>query len=298
VSLLIGVESQTDPVWSRSGFFQWENELPLCASEVMSGTTILESDMQIGPSGNTRFLVKTSSTEPARLGRLVQRLIEIESYGVLCLYAWKDAKEIGPLLAEAEEKLGDLTYRLTQNDGEPDEAMLADLTALSASHEATTTRTHFRLNASLAYHEIVVRRLQELREERIEGRQRLANFVQRRMNPAARTYRAILKRQEETAERINRATQLLRGRIDVAIGKQNQQLLKSMNERAEAQYKLQRTVEGLSIVAITYYALGILAYMAAAVAGYVDGLGVKEILGISVPIVMLIVWLGIRKVRD
>ena len=297
VSLVIGVEAANAPIWSSTDEFNWDSTPPLCSSLVMGGTTVIESDLQISASGHTRFLVKTSSTEPSRIGRLLQRLIEVESYGALSLYAWKDAKEIGPVLGEAESRLGKIVQRLTAIGEETDESILADLTELSAFHEATTARTHFRLNASLAYHDIVVRRLTELREERIPGSQRLANFILRRLNPAASTYRAILVRQEETAERINRAAQLLRGRIEVAIGQQNQQLLKSMDERAEAQYKLQRTVEGLSVVAITYYALGILAYIAAVIAGQVDTFGVKEIVGFSVPFVLFAVWFSVNRLR-
>ncbi|MFD0917792.1 DUF3422 family protein [Pseudahrensia aquimaris] len=297
VSLVIGIETKRSRVWKQSGMFDWANPLPLCASLVMSGTTQVESDMTINERGFTRYLVTTSNKEPTRIGRLVQRLIEIESYGAFCLYAWKDVKEIGPKLGEAERRLESITTRLAKHAGESDEQMLDELSEVSAFQEEVTTRSHFRLNASLAYYEIVQRRLEELREERIEGCQRLANFIQRRMNPAARTYRSILKRQAETADRTSRATQLLRGRIEVEIGKQNQQLLKSMNERAEAQYKLQKTVEGLSTVAITYYALGILAYIAAAIAGYVPGLGVKEIVGLAVPFVLLTVWLALKRLR-
>ena len=295
---LVAVEPEDDPVWSRTPKMSWQPEGPLCASLVMSGTTRVASDLVPDAEGHLRFLVTTRSEEPARIGRLVQRLIEIETYGSLCLYAWRDVKEIGPRIGQAEAALGALVQRLTRLSGEPDEAILRDLTELASSHEELTARSHFRLNASLAYHEIVVRRLNELREERIEGRQRLANFIQRRMNPAARTYRSILVRQAELAERIARATQLLRGRIEVAIGRQNQDLLASMNSRAEAQYRLQKTVEGLSVVAISYYALGIIAYAAAPVAGQVDGLTVKEVVGFAVPVVLLAVWLSVRRLRE
>ena len=297
VAQLIGVERRDEPAWSAGEDFAWREGTPLCASLVMSDTTLVESDLALDASGHVRFLVRTSSTEPSRIGRLVQRLIEIETYGALCLYAWKDVKEIGPLIGRGEGELGRLIQRLTRSADESDEAILRDLTELASAHEELTARTHFRLNASLAYHEIVVRRLNELREQRVEGRQRLANFIQRRMNPAARTYRSVLVRQAELAERIARATSLLRGRIEVAIGRQNQDLLTAMNDRAEAQYRLQKTVEGLSVVAISYYALGILAFAAAPIAGRVDGLGVKEIVGLAVPLVLLAVWLSIRKLR-
>ena len=297
VSLLVGMETRKNPSWSKLDRFQWQNGKPLCSSLVLGDTTILESDLDTDNLGYTRYLIKTSATEPSRLGRLLQRVIEIETYGTLCLYAWKDVKEIGPLLADTELKLGGLTSRLARKH-EADDVILGELAELSASHEEVTSRSHFRLNASLAYHDIADRRLNELREVRITGYQRFSSFIPRRMNPAARTYRSILKRQAETAERINRATQLLRGRIEVAIGKQNQELLKSMNVRAEAQYKLQKTVEGLSVVAISYYALGIIAYLAALVAGkYVD-LSVKEMVGVAVPVVLILVWLSVRKIRS
>ncbi|MEE9313044.1 MAG: DUF3422 domain-containing protein [Rhizobiaceae bacterium] len=297
VSLLIGIENKRSPVWSSKERFSWGEEQPICSSSVMGGTTTIETDLTADSFGNTRYLIKTSSKEPSRLGRMLQRLLEIETYGNFCLYAWKDAKEIGPLLGEAERRLGDVITRLARESGEPDESILADLTDLSAFHEATTERAHFRLNASLAYHEIAMRRLKELREERVAGAQRLANFMKRRMNPAARTYKSILRRQEETAQRINRATQLLRGRIEVAIGKQNQELLRSMNARAEAQYKLQKTVEGLSVVAISYYALGILTYLITVFKGNLGGFSVKEVVGMTVPLVFLGVWWSVRKIR-
>ena len=297
VSMLVGIESFEKPVWSNLGAFTWTADKPLCSSLVLTGSTVLESDLHINESGHTHYLLKTSSKESARLGRLLQRLVEVETYGALCLYAWKDVKEIGPLIGEAEEKLGELISRLAAKSDEPDETILNDLARLSAFHEETTSKSHFRLNASLAYHDIVERRLGELREERVSGCQRLASFVLRRMNPAARTYKSVLTRQAEMADRINRATQLLRGRIEVAIGKQNQELLKSMNDRAEAQYRLQKTVEGLSVVAISYYALGILSYVAALFAGKYLGLGTKEIVGMAVLPVLLLAWFGISRLK-
>jgi uncharacterized membrane-anchored protein len=46
---------------------------------------------------------------------------------------------------------------------------------------------------------------------------------------------------------------LLSTRVNVDRQLQNQKLLKSMNERARMQLRLQTTVEGLSVAAVTYY---------------------------------------------
>ncbi|MCB1405337.1 MAG: DUF3422 family protein, partial [Rhodobacteraceae bacterium] len=50
--------------------------------------------------------------------------------------------------------------------------------------------------------------------------------------------------------------------VEVARSAQNQSLLQSMDRRADLQLRLQHTVEGLSVVAISYYAVGLMANLA------------------------------------
>jgi hypothetical protein len=66
-------------------------------------------------------------------------------------------------------------------------------------------------------------------------------------------------------QRLTRAVALLRTRVDLAVEAQNQELLGSMDRRARLQLRLQQTVEGLSVAAITYYVVGLIAYAAKAV---------------------------------
>jgi uncharacterized membrane-anchored protein len=68
------------------------------------------------------------------------------------------------------------------------------------------------------------------------------------------------------AERAERAAELLRTRVDVERSAQNQRLLESMDRRADLQLRLQHTVEGLSVVAISYYAVSLAAYLLAPLA--------------------------------
>ena len=57
---------------------------------------------------------------------------------------------------------------------------------------------------------------------------------------------------------------MLRTRIDIALAKQNRDLLDSMDERTQLQLRLQQTVEGLSVVAISYYAVALIGYLSGA----------------------------------
>lgn len=269
-------------------------------SSVNGGTARVETAFYPADDGYLHFRVSTSETNQERIGRLVQRLLEIETYRTLTLMGWPDVQAVGPKLNEIDTGVGGLAEQLGNLNelGEEEEhQFLARMTDLARELEQVSARTHFRFNASLAYAELVQRRLDELQEERVEGAQRLSSLVNRRMRPAARTYRAILIRQAEMSERISRTSDLLRSHIDVELAKQNKELLGSMNRRADQQLRLQQTVEGLSVVAISYYAIGILGYMVTPLTAYWHGLETKVLIGVLAPFVVLLVWLGIRRIR-
>ena len=66
------------------------------------------------------------------------------------------------------------------------------------------------------------------------------------------------------ADRINRAVSLARVRVEMHREANNQQLFKALAHRQALQLRLQQTVEGLSVVAISYYLLGLVGYVAKA----------------------------------
>ena len=120
----------------------------------------------------------------------------------------------------------------------------------------------FRFGATGAYEALVHQRIQVLREARFNGRQTLHEFMMRRFDPAMRTVKSAEARLAKMAERAMRAGQLLSTRVDVERSAQNQELLASMDKRADLQLRLQNTVEGLSVVAISYYAVNLVGYLA------------------------------------
>ena len=111
------------------------------------------------------------------------------------------------------------------------------------------------------------------------------------------TCQTVVRRQESLAARVARANELLATRINVTLAEQNQELLTSLNQRASTQLRLQQTVEGLSVVAITYYAVNLIGDVARAMATSVRYLQPDVVMGLSVPLVMVLVAFAVRRIR-
>jgi uncharacterized membrane-anchored protein len=97
-------------------------------------------------------------------------------------------------------------------------------------------------------------------------------------------------------ERAARAGELLRTRVDVERSAQNQELLASMDRRADLQLRLQHTVEGLSVVAISYYAVSLAGYLTYPLA---KQMGISKEMAVAglTPLVILGVWLMVRRIK-
>jgi len=176
--------------------------------------------------------------------------------------------------------------------------LLDELTELAAELEAGAAASLFRFGASRAYSEIVRLRLETIGEQKVGGLPTWSSFLARRMQPALRTCIVTEQRQAELSGKLARAADLLRTRVEVALQQQNQDLLKSMNDRTRLQLRLQATVEGLSVAAITYYVVGLIGHIAEGVNA--AGLHVVEpavATAAAVPIVALLVWWVVRRVR-
>jgi uncharacterized membrane-anchored protein len=229
---------------------------------------------------------------------MVQRLVEIETYRVMALLAFPVAKEVGRLLSRAEDELADLMDGLGQaRNTEDDRAMLGRLTRLAAEVERSVARTTFRFGAAAAYYRLVQQRVDELRETRLGGFPTIREFMERRLAPAIATCATIARRQEDLSGRIARNSQLLRTRVDIELERQNQELLAQMNRRAKIQLHLQETVEGLSVVAITYYASQLVNYVAKGAKDYIAPATPEVITAVSIPVIAGLVFMGLRRMR-
>lgn len=269
----------------------------LCHSRVEDGLAEIITDFRQDAEGLTRILVLDHGLAPARLSALAHRLLEIETYRTLALLAIPTFRQLMPHLRDIEKRLTLITDEMRVSARSNSEALLSQLTDLSAALEADTAKSLYRFGASRAYYEIVEERLVALEEEAVPGCYRWRNFLLRRIAPAMRTCRSVEKRQADLSDKLARATSLLRSWIDIHLERQNGDLLSSMNNRARIQLQLQQTVEGLSVVAISYYVVGLLSHLLNGIKRVDDIASPDLIVSISVPLVVLVIWLIIRGIR-
>jgi uncharacterized membrane-anchored protein len=272
----------------------------LAAAENSDGTALYATDFQADPAGFVRILIADRGLGPERAGAITQRVLEIETYRTLALLGLPEAARLAPEVRRIETRLAEVTAATRATEGlEANQKLLDELTALAAELEAGAAASQFRFGATRAYDDIVKRRLATIGEGKAGGLPTWSSFLARRMAPAINTCLALEVRQANLAEKLARAANLLRTRVDVELEQQNRDVLRSMNERTRLQLMLQATVEGLSVAAISYYVVGLFGYL-------MKGLHDAHVLpadpalvtGAFVPIAVLLVWWIVRRIRS
>ncbi|MBE1237172.1 DUF3422 domain-containing protein [Phaeovibrio sulfidiphilus] len=273
---------------------------PIIGALVGGDVALVYTDLQLHDDRFHRILVRDIDQKPAQAGRLVQRLIEITHYRALSLLALPLARHASPILREIDYQLADIAKRMAETEASEDDALLlSQLSDVTAQVEAIATANSYRFGASKAYYQIVLDRLETLREKRIGEMVSLSVFLDRRLTPAMATCASIERRTRELSNRGARVASLLRARVEVDLQAQNKHLLESMDRRAMLQLRLQQAVEGLSVVAISYYMIGLLQYVLKAMqkAGLLGPVSDTVATGILVPLVFILVFLGLKRAK-
>jgi uncharacterized membrane-anchored protein len=276
----------------------WFGEHTLVASQLGNGHSWALTEFRIGPDGFERMLViAPPGTTDTRAGRIAQRLLELETYRLMALRGLPVAKALGPMLSQAEAALSDITARL-ENKSASEQELLDTLVSLAAQVERATAEHSYRFAATRAYDTLVAQRIAELREKAIPGTQMLGEFMQRRLSPAMATVAATAQRLASLSQRISRASALLRTRVDIATEVQNQQLLEKLTRGQALQLRLQSTVEGLSIAAISYYVVSLLLYGGKALKASGVPVNPEIATGALIPLVLWAVWRTTRRIHE
>jgi uncharacterized membrane-anchored protein len=274
------------------------NEDTLVASTVADGHGEVYTDFAIHADGSSRMVLLVGSMAPRRVGRLVQRLLEIDTYRMAALLGLPAAREAATELAFAERELAALAnaIRTASRDDEP--LLLDRLTKLAGQVESQYAATHSRFSASAAYFELVDKRIAEINESRLAGLQTIGEFMDRRLTPARSTCQWAARRQNALSQRVSRMSNLLRTRVEIEQQQSSQALLGTMNQRGELQLKLQSTVEGLSVAAITYYIVGLISYLAKGAQALGWPLSGETTAAVAIPAVGLGVWWSLRRMHS
>jgi len=280
----------------------------LVASSVAGGHGEVYTDFAIHADGFSRIVllaggpatVQAGGVEalsPRRLGRLVQRLLEIETYRMAALLGLPAAREAADVLAFAERELASLAeaIRTANRDDEPQ--LLDRLTRLAGQVESQYAATHSRFSASVAYFELVDKRITDINESRLAGMQTIREFMDRRLTPARSTCEWATRRQDALSQRVSRMSNLLRTRVEIEQQQSSQALLTTMNTRQGLQLQMQATVEGLSVAAITYYIVGLVSYMAKGAHAVGWPWSPESTAAVAIPLVAGGVWWSLRRLH-
>lgn len=303
-AVLLALESRDMPERMPADLATLFGGNPVIGAGVTGGAGRAWSDLRIHADGFGRILLRDQGLTDAQAGRLIKRVLDVNAYRAMTLLGLPAAREAAVALADAESRLTDAAFRLgvaapngTAEAPPSERALLAELTDVAAAIESVAARTASRFDATAAYHEVVRQRLEQLRQERIEGLPTFTEFLEARLAPAVSTCLATGRRQQALAERAARMTALLRARVEVRLQEQNRSLLDSMDRRARLQLRLQETVEGLSVVAISYYGVGLVGYLLKGLAAGGLPLDPSLAIAVAVPLVLGAVWLGLRRMR-
>lgn len=271
----------------------------ISVSQVEGGRARVASDFVPDEAGFVRFVIVNQGLPDRRLGSLARDVMEIEVYRNLALLGLPEAQRIGPMVREVEKGLAELMSDLALRTslGEGDE-LLSRLTGMTARVEAEIANTKFRFGATRAYGAILNDRLSTFGVPATDDAPTIASFLGRRNAPALRTCETMESNLLDLAARLTRASGLLRTRIDVELAKQNNVLLAGMSERTRLQLRLQQTVEGLSVAAISYYVIGLASYLLKGTkeAGLLP-VPLDVAIGLSVPLIVGIMWITVRRLR-
>ena len=252
------------------------------------------SDFKLDAQGYSRFLVISHALNPADAGRVVTRLLELENYRITALIPFNDARAVSKTLSKADTQLVRILDEIASSDSaQKQHDLLNDLLEIAQQVESHRNQLSSRFSASQAYYELVKFSYEKLNEEKLGGLQRLQTFVERRLGPAIRTFGALRGRLEDISQRVDRIAELLRTEINVHMQLQNSEMLAGMNHSAKMQLKMQKTVEGISIVALTYYAIGVIGYLLAI---FLHGDDKYTVMGLLVLPVAALIWYLQKKI--
>ncbi|MEA3208984.1 MAG: hypothetical protein QOE70_2041 [Chthoniobacter sp.] len=299
----VEIASEQVPVEDAGMPKTMERVLDHFAQERIIGGWVVErvasvwSHFRFDEGGATRFLVQGHRLAAGRYGRLLQRLVEIETYRLAALLSLPLARELLPQVEALEAQHVGLVERIGVMDAGGERALLSDLTNLSLTTERLQARCGSRFSLTESYARILAARVRELREEQVPGYQTISEFFDRRLAQAWHACERADAGLRALTARLQSTTGLLRTRVEVNLQSQNQLLLASVDRRAAAQLRLQHNVEGLSVVVLTYYLAALLKIVleGGKAAGF--AINASLVMPLVLPLLAGGVWKAVRHAR-
>jgi uncharacterized membrane-anchored protein len=277
---------------------------PIYGGAVLGGSARVWTTFQVDENGQGRYVVGAGSLSPGRLGRVIRRLVEIENYYHLILMPLDSYRREVVRLRAIERRLAEhsaeIATTLARGKAPPDweQQRLVALTQDFAELVHLTEHMRYELSATNSYFAIFQERLRWLREVTGEGFQTLEEFLAARVGPAIRSYRNFIERADVLTIQSTALGNMVRTRVSLSMEEQSLATMQAMNRRVELQVILQRTVEGLSFIVLSYYLTGLAGYVFKALEALVRLPIQPEVLTFAtIPVWMIGVWFFTRRIK-
>jgi uncharacterized membrane-anchored protein len=299
VDILVAPDLELSPVL-RSVL----NAGTIYGGSVLGGEGRVWTTFQVDDNGQGRYVVGAGKLSPGRLGRVIRRLVEIENYYHLILRPLEEYRREVTALRDIEQHLAgrsaEISEKLAQRGVDPawEHQTLVYLTQDFARLVGLTEHMRYKLSATISYYAIFEERLRWLREVTGAGYQTLEEFLAARVGPAMRNYRNFIERADVLAGQFTALGNMVRTRVSLNMEEQSLTTMQAMNRRVELQLILQRTVEGLSLIVLSYYLTGLAGYLFKALDAVMELPASPEILAaMTIPVWLAGVWIFTRRVK-
>lgn len=259
-----------------------------------------------------RYLIFSSQPSPllGHLGHVIDAVVTIENYYHLLLLPFPEFSKAVDRIHQLEQhhlqQRAEITAQLSTSDSKSLQEWVNFLTHdfLEISRFAEAMR--YQLSASIPYNAIAHATLRALQERPFAPFLPLSDFVLGGISGVADGYQQLIKRIEAVESDFHGIISVIRTRVNLiqqdqnlVLGDQNLKILLSVDTTTKSQFILQHTVEGLSVIVISYYLSGLANYMFKAMKdlGWIENSTLAT--GIFVPVSLvfsfLLIFLG-RKV--
>jgi hypothetical protein len=111
-SAMLRVDRRPDAEGLERALCDWFVPESLAAASVIEDSAVVAADFRIDPAGHLRFAVfANAETGERRIGRIVQRLCEIETYKSMSMLGFSRARDLSGPLGQLDNRLSELTDR-------------------------------------------------------------------------------------------------------------------------------------------------------------------------------------------
>ncbi len=255
-----------------------------------------------------RYLILSPSLDVllAHVARTIDTLVAIENYTHLILFPFHAFTQAVDEVHQYEQRhlsqRGVITKEIETATPQKLQHWLTVMTQdfMNVSRMAESMR--YKLSASVPYDRIIRANLALLHEQTLTGCRRISEYVDGKTIGVAAGYQQFIRRINALVNDFQGSIAVIRTKVELqlqdqnlALENQNLKLLRSMDKTTRRQAILQNTVEGLSVIVISYYLSGLGSYVFKAMKtlGWIDdpdllsGLFVPVSLGIAFGLILI-----------